>query len=183
MRNKVGRGSKDGYLGGTPTERTLGTVDGQLVKNRNVQALIDPVRPILNACNRLFSPSAPANAMVRFAMELYPVRSVFGFPEIFWMLRQWVKRSRAAGWTRITASVEGYELLEARGNGWFVIFYSYAFDEHEYAGEYRIWILFSARSHDIPTRKIIHRFPHGGRISVRVNPQNPRDSIADLADL
>ena len=113
-------------------------------------------------------------------MELYPVRSVFGFPEIFWTLRQWAKTRGAAGWTRITGTVEGYELLEARGNGWFVIFYSYVFDGQEYAGERRVWILFSARSHDVPAGKIMRRFPRGGQITVRVNPHKPSDSIAEL---
>src|ERR1700751_1473508 len=103
-----------------------------------------------------------------------------GFPEIFWTLRQWAKRKRAAGWPRATGTVEGYELLAARNNGWFVIFYSYAFGGQEYAGEIRVWVLFSTRSHDIPTRKIISRFPRGGRITVRVNPQKPSDSIAEL---
>ena len=118
--------------------------------------------------------------MVQGAMELYPVRSVFGFPELLWSLQQWAKKGRATGWTRVSATVEGYELLQAGQNGWFVVFYSYAFGGKEYSGEFRTWILFTAQSHEVPTSKIIGRFPRGQAIAVRVDPQKPSESIAEL---
>jgi len=118
--------------------------------------------------------------MVRGVMELYPVRWVFGFPELLWSLRQWAKSRRATGWTRVSATVEGYELLQARQNGWFVVFYSYVFGGKEYSGEFRTWILFDSQSHEVPTSRIIHRFPRGQAIAVRVDPQKPSELIAEL---
>ena len=132
-----------------------------------------------------FSTPTPVNdshvchGMVGCAMELYPVRYVFGFPELLWSLRQWGTRRRAVGWARISATVEGYELLQARQNGWFVVFYSFGFGGNEYSGELRTWILFGSPSHEVPTSKIIHWFPRGAAITVRVDPQKPSELIAE----
>jgi hypothetical protein len=74
-------------------------------------------------------------------MELYPVKLVFGFPEIAWSLRQWARRRLSDGWADVPATVEGYELLRSRENGWFVVFYSYEYADRQYSGECRKWLL------------------------------------------
>jgi len=112
-------------------------------------------------------------------MELYPIRSVFGFPEMAWSLRQWARRQGARHWVPISGIVEGYELLLARQNGWFVILYSYEFNGSVYSGDYRKWLLFSFSSEEVQTGKLIRRFPRGASILIRVDPKNPNCSVAE----
>ena len=112
-------------------------------------------------------------------MELYPVRSVFGFPELAWSLRQWARKRGSRAWVRVSGVVEGYELLLAGQNGWFVILYSYGFNGQEYSGEYRRWLLFSLSSREVQTEKVIRQFPRGKCIPLRVDPQQPSSSVVD----
>ena len=74
-------------------------------------------------------------------------------------------------------TIEGYELLMARQNGWFVIFYSYGFDGAQYSGEWRKWLLFSLSSVESRTGTVRGRFPVGSKVNVRVDPKNPSRSI------
>jgi hypothetical protein len=74
---------------------------------------------------------------------------------------------------------EGYELLLARQNGWFVILYSYEFNGTQYSGEFRKWLLFSFSSEEAETEKVMKRYPRGSAISLRVDPHNPNRSVAD----
>jgi hypothetical protein len=112
-------------------------------------------------------------------MELYPVRSTFGFPDLFWSVRQWAKKRRSGSWERVAGTVEGYELLLARENGWFVIFYSYTYGSTQYSGESRRWLLFSFSSQETQTGKVMKRFPRGATIAVRVDPQDPAQSVVE----
>ncbi len=112
-------------------------------------------------------------------MELYPVRWVYGFPELMWSLRQWVRQHASRGWVRVSGVVEGYEFLMARENGWFVILYSYGLDGTEYSGEYRKWVLFSFSSEEAKAEKMMKQFPRGTAIPLRVDPQKPSRSILD----
>ena len=112
-------------------------------------------------------------------MEFYPVRWVFGFPELAWSLRQWARRRGSRAWVRVTGVVEGYELLLARQNGWFVILYSYLFNGTNYSGEHRKWLLFSFSSEEAQTGKVMKRFPRGAEITVRVDPEKPNRSVVD----
>ena len=113
-------------------------------------------------------------------MELYPRRMVLGFPELFWSLRQGARRRRSKSWPQVRGIVEGYELLEARDNGWMAVFYSYSVNGTEHSGEFCKWLLFSFSSRDERTAKIIARYPRGMAVSVRFNPENPMESVADV---
>lgn len=112
-------------------------------------------------------------------MERYPVRWVFGFSELLWPLRQWARKRGSRAWVRVSGVVEDYELLLARGNGWFVILYSYAFKGTEYSGEFRKWLLFSFSSEDAQTGKMMKQFPRGAAIPLRIDPQKPSRSVVD----
>jgi hypothetical protein len=94
-------------------------------------------------------------------------------------LRQWIRRRRSDGWVRVRATVEGYELLLARENGWFIVFYSYDFEGRRYSGELRQWLLFSFSSQEAQTDKVIQRFPRGAMVEVRVNPEDPNQSVSE----
>ena len=107
-----------------------------------------------------------------------PVRSVFGYGEIFWSLRHWVKRRAAIQWAQALGTVEGYEFLSANQNGWLIVFYSYTFGGQNYSGEWRTWRVFSFSSIEAVTEKVTARLPVGARIEVRVNPINPSESVA-----
>ena len=113
-------------------------------------------------------------------MEEFPVRNALGYGELLWSLRQWVARRRATQWPIVLGTVEGFELLMARQNGWFVIFYSYGFDGARYSGEERKWLLFSLSSVESRTSKVTARFPIGSKVNVRVDPKEPSRSIAEL---
>ncbi len=113
-------------------------------------------------------------------MELYPRRTAFGFPELFWSIRHWAKRRRSKLWPQVTGVVEGYELFEARDNGWFAVFYSYSVNGTEHSGEFRKWLLFTFSSQDVQTGKVISKYPRGSSFTVRYNPENPDESIADV---
>jgi len=96
-----------------------------------------------------------------------------GFPELFWSLRQWARRRRSNLWPQVVGNVEGYELLEARENGWLAVFYSYSVNGTENPGEFRKWLLFSFSSRDAQTDKVIAKYPRSTTVSVRFNPENP----------
>jgi hypothetical protein len=80
----------------------------------------------------------------------------------------------------VIGTVEGYEFLMARQNGWFVVFYSYEFDGGSFSGEWRTWLLFSFSSVETQTGKVTARLPVGTRIGLRVDPNNPNRSLAEL---
>jgi hypothetical protein len=80
----------------------------------------------------------------------------------------------------VIGTVEGYEFLMARQNGWFVVFYSYEFDGGSFSGERRTWLLFSFSSVETQTGKVTARLPVGTRIGLRVDPNNPNRSLAEL---
>ncbi len=111
-------------------------------------------------------------------MELYPARSVLGYAELAWVCRQWLMKRRSGRWLSGTGIIEGYELLEAGGNGWFVILYSYKVGEDTFAGQFRIWILFTGLTREEKADKLIRRFPRGSSIQLRVNPQSASQSVA-----
>lgn len=112
-------------------------------------------------------------------MELYPVRSVFGYSELGWYLSRWARKSRSRNWVSVDASVEGYELLAARDNGWLVVFFSYDYGGHQFSGEFRKWFLFNSSSMEGKVGEIISEFPRGTTVRVRVNPRHPSESIAE----
>jgi hypothetical protein len=80
----------------------------------------------------------------------------------------------------VLGTVEGYELLMARQNGWFVVFYSYEFNGGSFSGEWRKWLLFSFSSVESQTGKVTARLPIRARIGLRVDPNTPNRSIAEL---
>jgi len=112
-------------------------------------------------------------------MELYPVTWVMGFRQILCSVGQWLTKRRSARWVRVRGIVEGYELLLARENGWFVVYYSYDFNERQFSGQWRKWLLFWFSSQEAQTRKITSRFPRGTAIAIRVDPANPNRSVAE----
>ena len=113
-------------------------------------------------------------------MELYRIRSVFGYGEIAWSFRQWILHRKSVQWPRTTGTIEGYELLLARDNGWFVVFYSYTFGGETLSGEWRKWLLFTFSSQEKLTQDIIDRFPIGTHLGVRVDPSESGRSVAEL---
>jgi Protein of unknown function (DUF3592) len=113
-------------------------------------------------------------------MELFPVRNALGYGELFWSFRQWLTRRRSSHWPHVLGTVEGYELLMARDNGWFVVLYSYEFDGRSFSGEWRKWLLFSFSSVESQTGKVTARLPVGTRLGLRVDPHAPNQSIAEL---
>jgi len=76
--------------------------------------------------------------------------------------------------------VEGYELLMASQNGWIVVFYSYQFEGRSFSGEWRKWHLSTFSSIESQTEKVKARFPIGAKVTVRIDPNNPTRSIAEL---
>ena len=112
-------------------------------------------------------------------MVPFPVRSVLGYGELFWSLRQCLIRRRSSQWPKCFGTVEGYELLMASQNGWLVVFYSYELDGRQFAGEWRKWLLFSFSSVESQTAKIAARLPVGARVGLRVDPNDPSRSIAE----
>jgi len=113
-------------------------------------------------------------------MELFPVRNALGYGELFWSLRQWLNRRRSSHWSQALGTVEGYELLMARQNGWFVVFYSYEFNGGRFSGEWRKWLLFTPSSVESRTGRVAARLPIGSKVELRVDPSNPNRSIAWL---
>jgi hypothetical protein len=109
-----------------------------------------------------------------------PIRSVFGYEEIFRSFRQWLIRRKSSEWAQALGTVEGYEFLSASKNGWLVVYYSYTFGGQSFSGEWRSWLLFSFSSIEAEAEKITARFPVGVRIEIRVDPNNPSRSIACL---
>ena len=110
-------------------------------------------------------------------MELYTVRSVFGYSEILWSLRQIVRRRCSGTWSPVRATVEGYEFLAAGQNGWLVIFYSYEFAGERYSGEVRTWLMVRYPGQEESVCDVIRRFPRGAQIDVRVDPRRPARSV------
>ena len=114
------------------------------------------------------------------ATEPIPIRNALGYGELFWSLRHWFNRRRSRQWGVTLGTVEGYELLMANRNGWLVVFYSYQFEGKSFSGEWRKWLLFSFSLVEAQTEKVTTRFPIGAKISVRVDPNSPSRSIAEL---
>src|ERR1017187_188178 len=114
------------------------------------------------------------------ATEPIPIRNALGYGELFWSLRHWFNRRRSRQWPLTLGTVEGYELLMASRNGWLVVFYSYQFEGRSFSGEWRKWLLFSFSSVESQTGKVTAHFPVGAKVSVRVNPNSPSRSIAEL---
>jgi hypothetical protein len=107
-----------------------------------------------------------------------PVRSVFGYGELLWSVRQWLTKRKSSHWSQALGTVEGYEFLSASKNGWLVVYYSYAFGGQSFSGEWRTWLLFSFSSIETETEKMTAHLPVGARIEIRINPNNPNTSIA-----
>jgi hypothetical protein len=80
----------------------------------------------------------------------------------------------------VVGIVEGYELLEARDNGWLVVFYSYSVAGTGHSGEFRKWLLFSRFSRDKQTGKVTDEYPRGAKVSIRFNPKEPSESVAGV---
>jgi len=108
---------------------------------------------------------------------LYTVRSVFGYSEILWALRQVVRRRLSSRWEAVKATVEGHEFLAARQNGWVVIVYSYEFAGELYSGELRKWLILRYPGDDGPVSDVITRFPRGAQIDVSVDLRHPARSV------
>jgi Protein of unknown function (DUF3592) len=115
-------------------------------------------------------------------MELFPVRNVLGYGGLFTALRLRWRWLRSGNWISVTGVVESYELLMARRAGWFVVFYSYAFEGTQFAGEWRklLWFWFPFSSLESEAAAVTARLPRGARIEVRVDPEHPDTSIAEL---
>jgi hypothetical protein len=114
------------------------------------------------------------------ATEPIPIRNALGYGELFWSIRHWFNRHRSSQWALTLGTVEGYELLMARQNGWLVVFYSYQFEGKSFSGEWRKWLLFSFSSVESQTGKVTARFPIGSKVAVRVDRNSPSRSIAEL---
>ena len=110
-------------------------------------------------------------------MQLYTVRPVLGYSEIVWALRQVVRRRRSSAWATVKATVEGYEFLAARQNGWLVVFYSYEVAGEVYSGELREWLMLRYPGDEEPISDAISRFPRGSQINVCVDPRHPARSV------
>jgi hypothetical protein len=114
------------------------------------------------------------------AMAPIPIRNALGYGELLWSLRHWFNRRISRQWGLMLGTVEGYELLMANRNGWLVVFYSYQFEGKSFSGEWRKWLLFSFSSVEAETEKVTARFPIGSKVAVRVDPNSPSRSIAEL---
>ena len=118
-------------------------------------------------------------------MELYPIRNVYGFSDLGWYLARRARRSRSRNWISVEATIEGYELLAGRDNGWLVVFYSYEHDGNQFSGEFRKWLLswkwlvVNASSLEEKADEIISRFPRGSTVRVRVDPRSPAHSFTE----
>jgi predicted phosphoadenosine phosphosulfate sulfurtransferase len=115
------------------------------------------------------------------AMAPCSVRSVSGFAQIAWQIMQVWKRRRAASWMRVQAKVEGHEVLVAGSNGWVVAFYSYSLNGEQFTGEWRKWFIARMGDYQSAAAKIIDRVSQGKTIDVRVDPQRPTNSVADIS--
>jgi len=109
-----------------------------------------------------------------------PVRSVLGYGELFWSVRQWFMKRKSSQWAQALGTVEGHALLLARNHGWLVVSYSYTFGGQSFSGEWRTWLFFGFSSIETETEKITARLPDGARIEIRVNPNDPSASVACL---
>lgn len=72
-----------------------------------------------------------------------------------------------------------YELLLARQNSWFVVYYSYDSGGKQLSGQWRKWLLFWFSSQEEQIVKMVNRFPRGTAIAIRVDPENPNGSVAE----
>jgi hypothetical protein len=113
-------------------------------------------------------------------MEPCPVRNVSGFPQIAWQVKHAWKRRRAGSWALVQARVEGHEVFVAGSNGWVVAFYSYSLNGEQFTGEWRKWFLAWPGDYQSAAGKIIDRLPKGKTIYVRVDPQRPSNSVAQI---
>ena len=104
--------------------------------------------------------------------ESIPIRTALGYGELLWSIRQWLTKRRSVHWAQALGTIEGYELLMARQNGWFVVFYSYEFDGRRFSGEWRMWQLFSFSSIESRTGKLTARWPIGAKIELHVDRED-----------
>jgi hypothetical protein len=114
------------------------------------------------------------------AAEPIPIRNALGYGELFWSIRHWFNRLRSTHWPLTLGTVEGYEFLMASQNGWLVVFYSYQFEGRSFSGEWRKWHLFTFSSIESQTEKVRASFPIGAKVAVRIDPNSPNRSIAEL---
>ena len=112
-------------------------------------------------------------------MELYPVRSVFGYSDLAWYLKRWTYSSLSRNWISVQGTIERYELHAAAHNGWLVVFYSYEYGGKNFSGEFRNWVLLYPWSREETVDEIISQFPRGATVRVRVNPRTPAHSAAE----
>ena len=116
------------------------------------------------------------------AMELCPVTDTLGYTEILWTVRDLLRRPLSKRWMHHVGKVEGHEFLAARNNGWLAVYYSYDYQGHWYAGEFRKWLLINTSDHEAIGMKAQKLFPRGSRIAIRVNPKAPDVSIVVAGD-
>lgn len=133
--------------------------------------------------NRLNShnPARGVNRL-RFQMELCPVTDAAGYAEMFWKVRDLFRRALSERWIHQIGTVEGYEFLAAKNNGWLVVYYSYDYDGQWYAGELRRWLLINTSDRQTIGVKAQTLYPQGSRIAIRVNPRAPDVSIVVAGD-
>ena len=112
-------------------------------------------------------------------MESFPVRDVLGYGEVLWAFSQARRKRRSRGWASVAGVVEAHEFLRAKGNGWFVVLYSYSFDGTHFAGEWRKWYLFFETEESLLSR-LTSQLPLGANVRVRVNPDHPEISVAEI---
>jgi len=110
-------------------------------------------------------------------MELVPVRNTFGFAEVFWSLRNFVRKYRGRDWRSISATVQSYEFLLSGNNGWLVVFYSYQVEGEYHSGEFRKWSCFSSAQYQEQIAKYTRRYPIGAELIVRVDPNDADNSV------
>jgi hypothetical protein len=121
----------------------------------------------------------------RDSLTEIPARQVSGIPELFWALRYWRWRRHSERWEVVDGRVAGREFLRFSSNGgWFSLTYTYIFGEEMHSGELRKWLMpkkTSKAETDPATAEFSERFPNNAQIRVRVDPQQPGRSVADIS--
>jgi hypothetical protein len=114
-------------------------------------------------------------------MELYPIKDRLGYAELLSAARRSLMRPRTSSWQLGSGIVEGYELIQVRKGGWFVVHYSYVVNGDWFSGEWHRFVVegFFSTLED-KCDAIVQRLPRGTRISIRIDPNNHARSVAEL---
>ena len=115
-------------------------------------------------------------------MENCPVTDTFGYAEMLWTVRDLFRRALSKRWKHQIGTIEGYEFLAAKNNGWFVVYYSYGYQGQRFGGSFRRWHLINTSDGDAIATKAQRLFPHGSSIAIRVSPKAPEVSIVVAGD-